>query len=289
MNERIKIPVWIYISVLVSVALAGCLAVRQHLQPFQPVSAASPEGHVLTAVLSHQWHVRGIKRLPGIPGALVYRTVLIDPGHGGKDPGAQGVDGAVEKDIVLDIGLRLQKILAAHGVHASMTRARDEFLTLEERVGKIRSRHPDLFLSLHANSSVDSSVSGIEVFFAEDEAYWEDVHEALTDVILNSEESLQDVPGEIYQFDGARKHFRKESGIFAKHLSVELTKAVGTRNRGVKREHFYVLSEAPAPSILVELGFVTHPDEGRKLMTEKYRQTLAEALAKSLLDYVENE
>lgn len=290
MNNRIKISIWTYLSILAAVTVAGCWAAQKYvLPPSQPVSVNSPQGKVLVAALSCQWHVRGVRHIPGMPGDLIYKTVMIDPGHGGKDPGAQGVDGDFEKNIVLDIGLRLQKILERHGVHVIMTRSDDEFFSLEERAEMVRQYHPDLFLSLHANSSSDADVSGMEVYYAEEEVYWAHIHNTLNEIITGTSESILDGPEALYEYHDFKKAFREESEVFAKHFAAGVARAVGARNRGVKRQHFYVLTKAEAPAILIEMGFMTHPDEGRKLATEQYRQTLAEAMAKNLLNYVKAE
>lgn len=288
MNERFKISIWVYAALFAVVAAAGCFAAcsGRTSSSFRPASTGSSSGKVLTAFLSYQWHSRGVTTIPYFP---VYTTVLIDPGHGGKDPGAQGVGGALEKDIVLDIGVRLRKILESRGVLVRMTRDNDQFFSLEERVSMIDRYGADVFLSLHANSSSDRSASGVEIYYAQAETYWAAINQTLNNVIGDSIESVFDARTEIYQYNNHKRTFRTQAQNLARHMASQLAAATGARNRGIKSQRFYVVSEAKVPAILLELGFMTNPEEGRKLATEEYRQTLAETLAESLLNYVQSE
>ena len=287
MNNSTKIQILIYGLALILATAGESLLIRSTALPkLPPVFVCSPQGMILAQTLSYRW-ARDFKmmRLPRLPGMPVYATVLIDPGHGGKDPGARGPANAVEKNIVLDVGLRLQSILGRHGIHALMTRTDDIFFSLRQRVEMAERYHVDVLLSLHVNASSYDDVSGIEIFFASEEMYWPGVHEALTDAVMNVGEALSGAPEPLRQYSDSKKRLREQSQALAQNVSRELSAAVGARNRGVKREHFYVLTEAAVPAILIEMGFVTNGEEGRKLNTEEYRQALAAALAQILLDY----
>lgn len=284
--NRERIHIVIYLFILAIVVALGSRYIRQNFS--RPLTADSVQGRTLASVMGYQWsHIWKMKFLPRLPGQRVYQTILIDPGHGGKDPGARGVANMDEKAITLDVGLRLRDILENNGFRVFMTRTTDEFVSLEERVGMIKECKPDVFLSVHANSSSDTGVSGIEVYYAQEEEYWAKVHSSINEALKDSESPVMDTPEELSRPDNARFKIHQQAGKFARHLSGDLSLMTGARNRGIKRAHFYVLSEASIPSVLVEMGFVTNAEEGTKLATEEYRQQLAESLAKGLMTYVE--
>jgi N-acetylmuramoyl-L-alanine amidase CwlD len=176
--------------------------------------------------------------------------VVIDPGHGGKFKGAHGKNGLHEKDIVLDISLRLKSLLVARGINVIMTRQDDTHLSedwrqdLRRRVQISEQNLPDLFISIHVNSHTDYLVKGFEIYIP---------------------------PGA-----------RPEAQVFARTLLEILDSNLRTSNRGIKRANFYVLKNNPVPSVLVEGGFISNPEDRRELYNPSYRQKLAELLADAI-------
>ncbi len=216
--------------------------------------------------------------------------IVIDAGHGGHDSGTLGVDGIEEKDVVLDVALRLGRLLHDRlGADVVYTRADDTFVPLETRTAIANKAQADLFISVHANSSSDVSVKGVEVYYLnfasdpeamtvasrENAVSTESVHElsdlvkkiALKDKIDESKELAADVDASLYA--GLRKG------------NPEL------RNRGVKKAPFVVLIGANMPSILAEISFVTNPDTAEKLESAEYRERVAESLYKGIAVYAQ--
>jgi N-acetylmuramoyl-L-alanine amidase len=214
--------------------------------------------------------------------------IVIDAGHGGHDSGTLGAGGIEEKDVVLDVALRLGKLLHDRlGAEIVYTRADDTFIPLETRTAIANKAQADLFISVHANSSQDASARGVEVYYLnftsdpeammvasrENAVSTESVHElsdlvkkiALKDKIEESKELASDVDTSLYA--GLRKGNE------------------GLKDRGVKKAPFVVLIGANMPSILAEISFVTNPDDAEKLETPEYRERVAESLYKGIARY----
>lgn len=221
---------------------------------------------------------------------LGIKRIVVDPGHGGHDPGAIGYGGMKEKDVVLDVGRRLRKILTEElGVEVIMTRDTDIFIPLEERTAIANTSGADLFVSLHCNASRNKKAGGIETYslnFATDEESMmlaarenatttkniSDLQAILNDLMLNSKVN--------------------ESSKLARYVQSSLLDILfdnGDRpkDRGVKQAPFYVLVGAQMPSILVEMSFITNKEEARKLSDEKFQRTVAESIADGVRKYSE--
>ncbi len=215
------------------------------------------------------------------------QVVVIDAGHGGHDPGATGQ--AVEKQVVLAVALELKRILEAEGVQVILTRDSDTFLTLQQR-SLFATPERNIFVSIHANSAAKTSASGIETWvFGEpldpsniDRAIEENgggaEGQALTDEALRSARDLA--------ADILREAQLNYSLTLAETVQRNLVSATGARDRGVRANLFYVIRNARIPAILVEIGFTSNPEEGRKLGTTAYQQKLAQALADGLLEFL---
>ena len=225
---------------------------------------------------------------PSSPPALpppdeVVKTVVIDPGHGGRDAGAIGPSGIKEKDVVLDIGLRLQRMIETTlGVRAVMTRSSDVFLPLEERAAIANRHKADFFISLHVNAAPQSRAIGSETYFLSREpsdrgarasAVRENTVLTLEGIGLKEQESLKAV-----LWDMAQTFYVRESSELAELLLNELGQILKVNNRGVKSAPFFVLIGAAMPSVLVEAAFITNPEEERRLQGDAYRQQVAEGL-----------
>jgi N-acetylmuramoyl-L-alanine amidase len=212
--------------------------------------------------------------------------IVIDPGHGGHDPGALG-PGMSEADVVLDVSLRLEALLKEAGFAVVLTRRTDAFVPLEERPAIATREQADLFLSIHANASRDRTARGIETYilhFANDpDSAAVAVREnAATDRRMNS---LPDIVKAITlnnKFDESRSF----AGLVQRAMADQL-RAAGQSvvDHGVKQAPFVVLIGAAMPSVLVEISFITNTQEGRLLKTPAYRQRIAQALFDGIRGY----
>ncbi|HEX8926918.1 MAG TPA: N-acetylmuramoyl-L-alanine amidase, partial [Terriglobales bacterium] len=215
--------------------------------------------------------------------------IVVDAGHGGHDTGTIGPNGLLEKDLVLDVALRLGKLLQGRmNADVIYTRPDDTFIPLETRTAVANQSQADLFISIHANSSNDPSARGIETYYlrftqAKDAL---DVAARENAVSEKSIHELQDLVKKI-----ALGEKLEESREFASDVQQALysglaSKDKGLPNRGVKKAPFIVLIGANMPSILAEISFVSNPTDERKLQTPEYRQKIAESLYKGVARYI---
>ena len=222
-------------------------------------------------------------------GVAKIRKIIIDAGHGGKDPGAIGYTGLQEKGVVLDIAKRLAKILKEHGFKIEMTRENDEFISLEGRTEIASRANADLFVSVHANSSPSRSVYGIETYSAEDLSFIDKIasqrktNEDLMFKNLSIKKGSPEVANIIS--DMLYTHKLSESELLAEQVAKQAAKLVKTKNRGAKTARFNVLRNTLIPAVLVEVGFLTNPKEEKLLKSNAYRQKVANSLAESITDY----
>ncbi len=211
-------------------------------------------------------------------GLFLSLTVVIDPGHGGSNTGAPGRAGAFEKQVTLAIGRALRRRLAAEGIRVVMTRERDTYLTLRERVRRANAEQPDLFISLHTNASPEHGRRGIETYVLDREA---------SDVEARRAQAAAPdvVAGRLA--DLALLEARRASMVLARAVQTRLLAARGTAgsNRGVKQAGYDVLSGVQAPAVLVEVGFVDHPIEGAELLRPEVQEQTAQALAEAIFDF----
>ncbi len=214
--------------------------------------------------------------------------IVIDAGHGGHDSGTIGVDGIEEKDVVLDVALRLGKLLHDRlGAEIIYTRSDDMFIPLETRTAIANKAQADLFLSIHANSSPDESARGVETYylnFTSDPTAL-DVAARENAVSDQSIHQLSDLVKKI-----ALKDKIAESREFASDVEDSLYAGLqkgnaGLKDRGVKKAPFVVLIGANMPSILAEISFVTNPRDAAELQQPEYRERVAESLYKGIARY----
>ncbi|MFQ5515061.1 MAG: N-acetylmuramoyl-L-alanine amidase [Myxococcota bacterium] len=218
----------------------------------------------------------------------VFDVVVIDPGHGGADRGARGVAGGYEKDVVLRVALRLGEVLEKRGLRVVYTRTRDRFLTLADRATLANREHGDLYLSIHANWALDHEARGPETYFLSLDATDEDaLRVALVENQVFGREATvpdgDDIVGPILGDLILTDHLRGSSEIAAA-IQRNLARLPGP-DRGVKQAPFVVLMGVNMPAALVEIGFMSHPEEAKRLGTRRYQKRLAEALAKAVLSY----
>ena len=224
------------------------------------------------------------------------RRIVIDAGHGGHDPGAIGPDGLYEKDVVLDIALRLRKILAADPANeVFMTRDRDVFIPLEERTAIANRKNADLFVSIHANASPRRQTRGIETYLLN----WTDDEEANRVAARENRISLKQMKAmnrkmdivDVIKSDLLRENKRDESIKLANYIQRRMVSGLADDQRrehdlGVKQALFYVLFGARMPSVLVEVSFISNPEEEHLLSEDSYRTKIAEAIAEGLDTYI---
>lgn len=214
--------------------------------------------------------------------------IVIDPGHGGHDTGTIGPDGLEEKDLVLDVGRRLGKLLEARlGSEVVYTRKDDTFISLETRTAIANQARADLFISIHANSSHDPAARGVETYYLNFTSSPDALEVAAREnaVSETSIYELQDLVKKI-----ALKDKIEESREFAWDVQQSLhsglaAKSPAIRDRGVKKAPFIVLIGANMPSILAEISFVSNPTDERRLFTGEYRERIAESLYRGIAKY----
>ena len=218
-----------------------------------------------------------------------FDTIIIDPGHGGKDPGAVGYRGTKEKDIVLDVSKRLaRKIERNSKTKVILTREEDIFLRLQDRTKFANANEGDLFISIHTNAAEDRRASGFETFLI-----GPNKNEAAVRVAARENASL-----ELEGFSGkkltnedlikatiAQSAFAAKSEEFASLVQNEIKKRVQSKDRCVKQAGFYVLMGASMPNVLIELGFISNPNEEKKLNSSSYRDMLATSIYYAVLKY----
>jgi N-acetylmuramoyl-L-alanine amidase len=224
------------------------------------------------------------------------KRIVIDPGHGGHDPGAVGPNGLCEKDVVLDVGLKLKKILSENpDIEVYMTRDSDVFIPLVERTAIANGKAADLFVSIHANASPRKDAKGIETYFLN----WTDDMESMKVAARENRISLKKMKSmkkemdalDIELADLKRDHKRDESNKLANYIQLSMVNELH-RNYSeivdlkVKWAMFYVLFGAQMPSVLVEVSFVSNPLEERLLSKNTYRNDLAKSIASGIMRYI---
>jgi N-acetylmuramoyl-L-alanine amidase len=211
--------------------------------------------------------------------------IVIDPGHGGHDPGAQAKE-LNEADLVLDVALRLEQLLLKQpGVEVMLTRRTDEFIPLEERTEIANREDADLFLSIHANAHRSSKARGVETYFL-NFASNPDARAVAARENAASGRAMHSLPDIVKAITLNNK--LDESRDFATMVQRAMVSRLRThdvRDLGVKQAPFVVLIGAGMPSVLAEISFVTNPQEGRLLKANAYRQRIAEALFDGIAQY----
>jgi N-acetylmuramoyl-L-alanine amidase len=213
--------------------------------------------------------------------------IVIDAGHGGHDPGARA-NGLTEADLVLDVALRLRKLLQKQpGVEVAMTRDSNVFIPLEERTAFANKEEADLFLSIHANASRNTRAHGVETYFL-NFATNPDAAAVAARENATSAKSMHSLPDIVRAI--ALNNKIDESRDFADKVQKSMVKRMSARNKqlkdlGVKQAPFVVLVGAGMPSVLAEISFVTNKQDGALLKTPAYRQVIAEALLDAVLTY----
>jgi N-acetylmuramoyl-L-alanine amidase len=259
------------------------------MAPNIPVSNAPPPASALPSVPA-----------PAVPAAnsngqfslarqlgLGVSRIVLDPGHGGHDPGALG-SGLNESELVLDVTLRLKKLLEKQpGIDVVMTRDSDVFIPLEQRTAIANREGADLFLSIHANASRNSRARGVETYFLNFASNPEAEAVAARENSASGQ-TMHSLPEIIRAI--ALNNKIDESRDFAEMIQKSMVRKLAGRNKelrdlGVKQAPFVVLIGAGMPSVLAEIAFVSNKQEGQLLKTSAYRQQIAEALFEAVGKY----
>jgi N-acetylmuramoyl-L-alanine amidase len=252
----------------------------------------------LAHALGENVEVLWIKPQPSEPKALIPHSscrdpvdiVVIDPGHGGDDLGAEGPDNLLEKNLTLTLALLLKNSLEKEpGLRVILTRNCDKELDLDERARIANARNADLFLSLHANAAEYVHASGFETFFLSLEATDEAARKLawLENQGLESrarpDSNSNDL--ELILGDMAQTEHLKDSEFFAAMIQENLARVMKSENRGVKQAPFRVLMQANMPAVLVEVGFLSNQEEARNITRPANQKKIAQALADSIIEY----
>lgn len=216
-----------------------------------------------------------------------FDTVVLDAGHGGEDEGARGHRGLVEKRLVLDVTQRLRRRLEARGTRVILTRERDEFVPLERRTAIANDARADLFLSIHANAARVRSAQGFETFFLSLEASDETARQLAerenaafaesTGRNWNPDDPLLSILGDMMATEQSH-----ESDHFARLVDRGFRKVEGRSSRGVKQAPFVVLMGLQMPAALIEIGFITNPEEEASLRSGEHREAVVAAIAEAV-------
>jgi N-acetylmuramoyl-L-alanine amidase len=264
---------------------------RKKPSPLHPVvpsstddddSVATPPSHEANPTAAGE---RSLVRTLG----LKIGRIVIDAGHGGHDAGTTGPGGIEEKEVVLDVALRLGKLLKQRlGADVIYTRDNDTFIPLETRTAIANKAQADLFLSIHANSSPDSSARGVETYYLNFTTSPDALEVAARENAV-SDESIHELS------DLVKKITLKDKIDESREFAADVQKSLyddleegnpGMRDRGVKKAPFVVLIGANMPSILAEISFLTNSADARELRQPAYRERIAESLYRGVARYI---
>ncbi len=255
----------------------------------EPSVSAMPQRMVVPKLEAQPSVSEKRSRAPKKPVISKIRRIVVDPGHGGHDPGAVGPTGVQEKDVVLAIGLRLQELFREElGVDVVMTRSTDVFIPLEERTAIANKVGADLFLSVHANAAPNRLASGIETYYL-NLAKTEKVAQLAAKENGTSLEKVSVLQAIL--FDLMANYKLNDSAHLADEVQKSLHKKIRSgysdvRNLGVKQGPFYVLVGASMPSILVETAFLSNATEESRLKDPAYQETVASGILDGVRSYI---
>jgi N-acetylmuramoyl-L-alanine amidase len=214
--------------------------------------------------------------------------IVIDPGHGGDDTGAVSASGLMEKELVLDIAIRLARLLGSRGHFVRLTRTGDEARALTDRTAMANRLEAKLFVSLHANASTASSVRGAETYYMSLDQSATDEAAAATARLENRAGDGEPAgsPLDLILWELAQAEVLNESARLALGVQRRLNETLELRDRGVKQAPFVVLTGATMPAVLIEVGFLSNTAEESKLRDDAHRDRIAEAIAAGIEDFV---
>jgi len=248
-------------------------------------------GDAIAKVLNESPKDQKPLHIPKAPASSTLRRIVVDAGHGGKDPGAVGKSGTLEKDVTLQMAKALSKELTKQiGCEVILTRSGDVYLPLEERTAIANKVGADLFVSLHANANNNRKAYGIETYYLN----FSKNDKAAAVAARENGTSIKQVSDlELILFDLMANAKINESSRLATEIQEGLVKGISkkysnVRDLGVRQGPFYVLLGATMPSVLVETAFLSHPREEKRLKSSAYQKTAAKAIAAAIKDYAVN-
>ena len=236
--------------------------------------------------------IDNIKKIQELRKKWLIDTIVIDPGHGGKDPGALGLNNLKEKDITLDISRELGKLIERNlGMKVIYTRTEDVFVPLWERTQIANNSEGDIFISIHVNAAKPhSSTKGFETYLLRIGKT-----DAAVDVAKRENETikLEEETHKYIDFTDAKKIVAsmtqnsavKSSEFLAQAIQTNLSKRLNSKNRGVKQAGFHVLVGASMPNVLIEVGFITNKEEAKNLSKHQYKREIAKGIFEAILDF----
>jgi N-acetylmuramoyl-L-alanine amidase len=261
---------------------------------FEQVKAYEQEGptRLVLEFMAAPLPVRAERATPPPPAAPAeppaVRTVVIDPGHGGEEVGAKGPGGTLEKDVTLTIARKLRAtLLNSFGLQVFLTRDKDQEVPLDQRTAIANNYKADVFVSIHANASRAHGAKGSEVYFlsyqaSDDEARRMALSEGAALPVIDA------ATGSDLAFilwDMAQAEHLEESSALASRIQEEIAQVTGSEGRGIKQAPFRVLVGAGMPAVLVELAFISNPEEEKLLGNEAYQAKVVAALARGISRY----
>jgi N-acetylmuramoyl-L-alanine amidase len=257
-----------------------------------PIRATSGQSREVAALVPEPKPTRDGERSLTRALGLKINRIVIDAGHGGHDTGTVGAHGLMEKDLCLDVALRLGKMIQERlpGAEVVYTRSDDTFIPLEERTAIANQAKADLFISIHANSSHDHDARGVETYYL-NFATSQDAMEVAARENALADTGLHDLQNMIQKI--ARNEKIEESKELAGDIQDSLTKRLqqvnnSEKNRGVKKAPFVVLIGANMPSVLAEISFLSNSNDEKMLKKADQRQRIAEGLFKGVTSYLDN-
>jgi len=243
-------------------------------------------------ILLHTQHQDNVKKIEELRKTWTIDTIVIDAGHGGKDPGAIGINQLQEKTVTLDIAKQLTRMLEKNlNIHVINTRAEDVFIPLWKRTQIANQANGDLFISIHANStSKSSSINGFETFLLRVGKTSEAIE------VAKRENSVIEMEEKTHKYEDitdakliiatmSQNSNMKTSEDLASLIQQKLDKHLTTKNRGVKQAGFHVLVGASMPNVLVEVGFLSNKYEATKLGKSSYRREVAKAIFEAIIEF----
>jgi len=219
------------------------------------------------------------------------KTIVIDPGHGGLEVGATGKFGTLEKEVTLGISLKLKNIIERNQTfRVVLTRDKDVDVSLDNRSAIANNNRSYVFVSIHANGFFSKSARGSETYFLNLNATDEEARRIA--YMENNANEMEQIEGEneddirMILWDMAQSAYLEQSSRLAELIQNELNALLGTKNRGVKQAPFKVLTGVACPAVLVEVAFISNPDEERKLLSDDFQARIAQAIYSGLAKFI---
>lgn len=243
-------------------------------------------GDLVAELLKKKGDTESLPLEPGREKLEGIKRIILDPGHGGKDPGAIGPTGLQEKKVTLAVAEKLARLLREKlGLEVYLTRNKDEYLALDVRTEIADQLGGDLFVSIHANAAYSRKANGVETFYNSQYVYGEGAEEVASreNAPLGAE---LPAGARTILWDLIQNECRSESNELSHVIQEALCQSCGLANRGVKSARFYVLRGADMPAVLIEVGFISNPWEERKLGNKSFQDKIAQGIFNGLSSYI---